>query len=76
MKNVNIKGAQYDAPTKDAEEKKDFYNRLESELEKQRGIDMNLLMGDFNAKKGAYNNSGYEHVMDKHGLTMTQKTRL
>ena len=67
MKNVNIEVVQCSAPTHDAEERKDFYNRLQSELDKQRKKDLKILMGDFNAKTGT-SNSGFEHVMGKHGL--------
>lgn len=57
------------APTNDSDDgkKDDFYSRLQSILEQQKEKDINILMGDFNAKIGG-DNTGFEKVMGKHGL--------
>ncbi|VDP64470.1 unnamed protein product [Schistosoma curassoni] len=54
------------APTNDYnEEAKDqFYNRLQSIVEKCPTKDLTILMGDFNAKVGT-DNTGYEDIMRK-----------
>ncbi|KAH9591731.1 Craniofacial development protein 2 [Schistosoma haematobium] len=50
------------------EEAKDqFYNRLQSIVEKCPTKDLTILMGDFNAKVGT-DNTGYEDIMGGHGL--------
>jgi exonuclease III len=57
------------SPTNDSdvENKEQFYNRLQSILEKFPNRDINILMGDLNAKIGS-ENTGYEEIMGQHGL--------
>ena len=57
------------APTneKEEEQKDSFYLQLEGILNDLKDKDVNILMGDFNAKIGA-DNTGYEEVMGKHAL--------
>ncbi|VDP30540.1 unnamed protein product [Schistosoma margrebowiei] len=57
------------APTNDYNEdvKDQFYNRLQSVIEKCPTKDLIILMGDFNAKVGT-DNTGYEDIMGRHGL--------
>ncbi|VDO50251.1 unnamed protein product [Schistosoma margrebowiei] len=57
------------APTNDYNEdaKDQFYNRLQSIIEKCQTKDLTILMGDFNAKVGT-DNTGYEDIMGRHGL--------
>jgi hypothetical protein len=68
-KRTNINIVQIYAPTNDAEEeeKEEFYNRLQGVLDKLPSKDVNIMMGDANAKVGA-DNTGYEETMGKHGL--------
>ncbi|XP_043063190.1 craniofacial development protein 2-like [Drosophila yakuba] len=56
------------APTEDANDdtKDDFYTALAATLNKLRQGDINILMGDFNAKIGP-NNTGLRSVMGQHG---------
>ena len=56
-------------PTNDHDDKdKDqFYNRLQTILDKLKDKDINILMGDFNAKVGSDNRS-YKEVMGQHAL--------
>ncbi|VDO55391.1 unnamed protein product [Schistosoma margrebowiei] len=56
-------------PTNDHNEdaKDQFYNRLQSIIEKCPTKDLTILMGDFNAKVGT-NSTGYEDIMGEHGL--------
>ena len=63
-KKVNINVVQVYAPTNDAEEevKDEFYNRLQGVLDKLPSKDVNIVMGDANAKVGA-DNTGYEETM-------------
>ncbi|VDP33080.1 unnamed protein product [Schistosoma margrebowiei] len=57
------------APTNDYNEdnKDQFYDRLQSIIEKCPTKDLTILMGDFNAKVGT-NNTGYKDIMGRHGL--------
>ncbi|VDP42803.1 unnamed protein product [Schistosoma margrebowiei] len=57
------------APTNDYNEdaKDQFYNRLQSIVEKCQTKDLTILMRDFNAKVGT-DNTGYEDIMGRHGL--------
>ncbi|CAH8466653.1 unnamed protein product [Schistosoma haematobium] len=57
------------APTNDYNEdaKDQFYNRLQSIVEKCPTKDLTILMGDFNAKVGT-DNTGYEDIIGRHGL--------
>ena len=57
------------APTNtNTEETKDeFYEQLEAILNETKDKDVNILIGDFNAKVGN-DNEGYENCMGKHGL--------
>jgi hypothetical protein len=49
------------------EDKDGFYDQLNTILEQLSNKDINILMGDFNAKIGNYN-SGYEGVMGQRGV--------
>jgi hypothetical protein len=57
------------APTNDSDEetKEEFYNKLHSTFATLKDTDVNLLMGDMNAKVGT-DSVGYEQVMGTHGL--------
>ncbi|VDP12342.1 unnamed protein product, partial [Schistosoma margrebowiei] len=57
------------APTNDYDEdaKDQFYNRVQSIIEKCPTKDLTILMGDFNAKVGT-DNTGYEDIMGRHRL--------
>ncbi|VDP28252.1 unnamed protein product [Schistosoma curassoni] len=57
------------APTNDYNEdaKDQFYDRLQSIVEKCSTKDLNILMGDFSGKV-RMDNTGYEDVMGRHGL--------
>ncbi|VDP53567.1 unnamed protein product [Schistosoma margrebowiei] len=57
------------APTNDYNEdaKYQFYNRLQSIVEKCQTKDLTTLMGDFNDKVGT-DNIRYEDIMGRHGL--------
>ncbi|VDO94904.1 unnamed protein product [Schistosoma margrebowiei] len=57
------------APTNDYNEdaKDQFYNNLQSIVEKCQTKNLTILMGDFNAKVGT-DNTGYEDIMGRHGL--------
>ncbi|VDP31657.1 unnamed protein product, partial [Schistosoma margrebowiei] len=57
------------APNNDYNEddKDQFYDRLQSVIEKCPTKDLTILMGDFNAKVGT-DNTGYEDIMGRHGL--------
>lgn len=67
--NIGINIIQCYAPTNDAEDEKkeEFYDQLQSVVNKQGDKDVTILMGDLNAKIGA-DNTGYEQVMGRHGL--------
>ncbi|VDP02986.1 unnamed protein product [Schistosoma margrebowiei] len=57
------------APTNDSNDdiKDQFYERLQSIIEKYPGKDITILMRDLNAKVGI-DNAGYEDIMGRHGL--------
>ncbi|VDO98133.1 unnamed protein product [Schistosoma margrebowiei] len=57
------------APTNDYNEdaKDQFYNRLQSTIEKCPAEDLTVLMGNLNAKVGT-DNTEYEDIMQRHGL--------
>jgi len=57
------------APTNDSkdETKDQFYNQLQSIIAQYPENDVNILMGDLNAKIGS-DNIGYEEIMGRHGL--------
>ena len=58
---------QYYAPTNDKsdEVKDEFYNQLHGDLNRLRDQDINILMGDFNAKIGS-DHTRYNEVMGRH----------
>lgn len=68
-KRININIVQIYAPTNDADEeaKDEFYNRLQGVVDKLPGKDVNIIMGDANAKVGE-DPAGYERIMGRHGL--------
>ena len=51
----------------DEEEKDNFYNRLQAVIEGLPNKDLNIIIGDANAKVGE-DNTGYEETMGKHGV--------
>ncbi|CAH8514717.1 unnamed protein product [Schistosoma haematobium] len=57
------------APTNDSNDeiKDQFYERLQSIIEKCPRKDLTILLGDLNAKVGI-DNTGYEDIMGRHGL--------
>ncbi|VDP78752.1 unnamed protein product, partial [Schistosoma curassoni] len=63
------------APTNDYNEgaKDQFYNRLQSIIEKCPTKDLTILMGDLNTEVGM-NNIGYEDIMGRHGLGERNET--
>ena len=69
MGKIQLNIIQCYAPTNDKDEgtKEDFYNKLQTVLDKMKEKDVTILMGDFNANIGS-NNRGYEEVMGSHGI--------
>ena len=67
---ANISIIQGYAPTNEAEpeEKEEFYDTLQSIIDKVPKKDLVIIMGDFNAKIGR-DNTGREQVMGRHGET-------
>ena len=61
------------APTNEAEEedKEEFYNKLQAIMSKLPNKDINIVMGDLNAKVGE-DNRHYEQVMGKHRVRPNQ----
>jgi flagellum-specific peptidoglycan hydrolase FlgJ len=68
-KRIKVNIVQIYAPTNEAsdEDKEEFYSRLQGVMEKLPAKDVNILMGDANAKVGS-DNTGFEEVMGRHGI--------
>ncbi|VDO59043.1 unnamed protein product [Schistosoma margrebowiei] len=64
------------APTSDRNDdiKDQFYERLQSIIEKCPRKDLTILMGDLNAKV-RIGNTGYEDIMEQHGLGERNENR-
>ena len=69
MEKIQLNIIQCYAPTNDKDEgtKEDFYNKLQTFLDKMKEKDVTILMRDFNAKIGS-NNRVYDEVMGTHGI--------
>ena len=68
-KRINLNIVQIYAPTNEAsdEDKDTFYNKLQGVIDELPTKDVNIVMGDANAKIGN-ENIGYENFMGQHGL--------
>nr|KAG5713359.1 hypothetical protein BaRGS_024907 [Batillaria attramentaria] len=68
-KDIKLNIIQCYTPTNDAEEEKkdDFYQQLQTVIDRGGAKDMTILMGDFNTKIGS-DNTGYEDTMVTHRL--------
>ena len=68
-KNINMNIVQIYAPTNEAsdENKDSFYSLLQGVIDKLPRKDLNIIMGDANAKVGQ-DNVGYEGIMGRNGL--------
>ena len=68
-RNINMNILQIYAPTNDAsdEDKEEFYSMLQGVTDKLPKKDINIVMGDANAKVGQ-DNKGYEITMGRNGL--------
>ena len=68
-KGINLNIVQIYAPTNDAseEDKDSFYTMLQGVIDKLPRKDVNIVMGDANAKVGQ-DNTGYENIMGRNGL--------
>ncbi|XP_072047018.1 craniofacial development protein 2-like [Amphiura filiformis] len=68
-KKIKLNVIQCYSPTNESEDevKEEFYDHLQSVLDKCSEKDVNIIMGDFNAKIGN-DNTGYEDIMGRHGI--------
>ena len=68
-KKIKMNIVQCYAPTNDKtdETKEEFYNQLHGIMSNLGDKNVNVIMGDFNAKMGS-DNQGYENVMGVHGV--------
>nr|KAG5686923.1 hypothetical protein BaRGS_020732 [Batillaria attramentaria] len=68
-KDIKLNIIQCYAPTmmRKRRKKDDFYQQLQTVIDRGGAKDMTILMGDFNAKIGS-DNTGYENTMGTHGL--------
>ena len=69
QKRINLNIIKCYAPQNESKDsdKDEFYNRLQPIIDTLSTRDINILMGDLNAKVGN-DNTGYEEVMGSHGL--------
>ncbi|VDP49837.1 unnamed protein product [Schistosoma curassoni] len=71
---ITMNFIQYYAPNNDSndDDKNQFYERLQSIIEKCPGETLTILMGPLNAKVGMDNN-GYKDIMERYELTGREK---